>query len=224
MPLQLSGQSIEKMSVVLNMIKDYGEDFSLNIPRLEILEKGIHVLWGPSGAGKSTIFRILLGLESCPNFSWIWNDLDLAKMPPPDRRIGIVFQSLDLFPHLSSKANIFFPAKARHIDMKKAEARYETLKSILKLNLFENRRVELLSGGERQRVALSRALMSFPRILFLDEPFSSLDEALKDEARSLLKSIIAETDTPALLITHDERDLKILADRVTKIEKGKLLA
>lgn len=79
-----------------------------------------------------------------------------------------------------------------------------------------HRRAELLSGGEKQRVALARALMAFPKILFLDEPFSALDENLRQEARQLVKKLLNETQTPALLITHDEKDLQALADKVCR--------
>lgn len=210
------------MSIVENLKKNYNDEFIIDIDRWELLEKGIHVLWGPSGSGKSSIFRILIGLETCPGLRWQWGSEDLAQLKPADRNLGVVFQSLDLFPHLSARQNAFFPVRARKLNKENATQRYQKLKDILRLENFEDRQVEVLSGGERQRVAIARALMSFPRMLLLDEAFSALDEALRDEARKLLKVILEETQTPALLITHDERDLKILADRVSKIENGRI--
>lgn len=209
------------MSVVEHLKKTY-DDFHLDIPRWEILEKGTHVLWGPSGSGKTSVLRILLGLESSPGFTWKWNQEDLAQLSMKERRIGAVFQTLDLFPHLSAQQNIYFPVQARGIPEAQASERFEKLKGILELDSFLNRRAELLSGGEKQRVALARALMSFPRILFLDEPFSALDQRLKADARKLVKDILKETDTPALLITHDPQDVDFLADRVSEISQGKI--
>lgn len=210
------------MSLVENLNKKY-DDFVLRIPSLEILDQGVTVLWGPSGSGKTTVFRILLGLEPCNDLKWMWNGQDLAQLKPQDRQIGVVFQSYDLFPHLSAQENIWFAAQARKIEKSSAQKRFAQLVETLKLSACLNRKAELLSGGEKQRVALARALMAFPRILFLDEPFSALDENLRQEARQLVKKLLQETQTPALLITHDEKDLQALADKVCKIDQGQIL-
>lgn len=209
------------MSLVENLNKKY-DDFVLHVPSLEILDQGVTVLWGPSGSGKTTVFRVLLGLETCADLKWVWQGQDLAKLKPQDRQIGVVFQSYDLFPHLSAQENIWFAAQARKIEKQKAQKRFTQLVETLKLSACLNRKAELLSGGEKQRVALARALMAFPRILFLDEPFSALDENLRQEARQLVKKLLQETQTPALLITHDEKDLQALADKVCKIDQGKI--
>lgn len=210
------------MSVVLSLRKRF-ENFELDIPKWIIQDTGIHILWGPSGSGKTTIFRILMGLENCPGFSWKWGELDLAKLPIPERRLGVVFQTLDLFPHMSAKQNIYFPVKARGISKESAEKRFSQLNQILQMDRFLNQKVDTLSGGEKQRVALARAFMSFPRILLLDEPFSALDQGLKKEARALLRRLLDETQTPALLITHDEMDVHELGDSVSRIENGRIV-
>lgn len=209
------------MSLIEHLNKKY-QNFEIQIPRWEVLDRGVTALWGPSGSGKTTVFRILIGLEPCPGLKWKWDDEDLAQLPTPKRRLGVVFQGTDLFPHLTAEQNIFFPVKARKIPHSEANERFGMISQVLKLNSFLERRAELLSGGEKQRVAIARALMSFPRMMLLDEPFSALDDALKTEARQLLKTLLAETSTPALLITHDERDLDFLADQVTKIDFGRI--
>jgi ABC-type Fe3+/spermidine/putrescine transport system ATPase subunit len=211
------------VSIVTGLRKSYSPEFSLDIPNWEISESGVHVLWGPSGSGKTSIFRILLGLEECSSLSWVWAGENLASFPPRDRRIGWVTQSYDLFPHLSAQQNIYFASEARKIPCSQADERYQFLREKLNMSSFEKRSAELLSGGEKQRVAFARALMSFPKIIFLDEPFSALDTELKKEARAVLKDIIQATKIPALLITHDEEDVKALADQVTTIESGKIL-
>ncbi len=211
------------MSVVEHLNKKY-DGFEIQIPRWEILDEGVTALWGPSGSGKTSVFRVLLGLEECPGLKWTWGAEDLAQISTPERKLGVVFQSLDLFPHLSARQNIFFPVKARKIAASQAQDRFQRLNQVLHLDSFIDRRAELLSGGEKQRVALARALMSFPRMLFLDEPFSALDESLRGEARNFLKQLLSETKVPALLITHDERDLDVLAQKITRIENGRILA
>lgn len=209
------------MSVVEHLNKKY-DDFEIQIPRWEILERGVHVLWGPSGSGKTSVFRILIGLEKCPGFVWRWGDEDLASKNISDRRLGVVFQSLDLFPHLTARQNIYFSAQARKIEPERAEKRFKKMEQLLDMGSFLDRRAELLSGGEKQRVALARALMSFPRMLLLDEPFSALDSSLRVEARKLVKELIHETQTPTLLITHDSLDVDVLADKITEIRQGKI--
>ncbi|MFV8256404.1 ATP-binding cassette domain-containing protein [Bdellovibrio bacteriovorus] len=208
------------MSLVENLHRDYG-DFKLDIDTWEILDEGVTVLWGPSGSGKTSVFRILLGLENCPGFKWTYQGTDLAKLKTPDRHLGVVFQTLDLFPHLSAEENMMFAARARKVDPAKSSARLKELSSILKMESFLQRPAAVLSGGEKQRVAIARALMGEPRLLLLDEPFSALDQELRDESRKLVKSVIETEKIPTLLVTHDQRDVEILGNKVTTIRNGR---
>ncbi|PIS12162.1 MAG: thiamine ABC transporter ATP-binding protein [Bdellovibrio sp. CG10_big_fil_rev_8_21_14_0_10_47_8] len=210
------------MSLVESLLQKY-DGFELNISHWELLDQGVTALWGPSGSGKTSVLRVLLGLEDCPSLRWIWKGQDLAKLSTPDRHVGVVFQSLDLFPHLSAEQNIWFAAKARNVPKSQAKERFRDLNKVLQLESFLDRRSDLLSGGEKQRVAFARALMSFPRMLFLDEPFSALDETLRTEARRYLKDLLVATQTPALLITHDPRDLDVLAQKVSEIQGGRIV-
>lgn len=210
------------MSVVKNLIRDYG-NFKIEIPHWEIADHGVTALWGPSGSGKTSVFRVLLGLEPCPSLVWEFKGEDLAQKTLRDRGLGVVFQSYELFPHLSARDNILFAAEAKKIEKNEARAQVDLLSEKLGLRSCLDTKAQLLSGGERQRVALARALMSRPRLLMLDEPFSALDENLRAGARELVRDVLREENVPALLITHDERDLEILAQRVQKIERGRLI-
>lgn len=210
------------MSLVENLIRDYG-DFKIDIPEWRLADRGVTALWGPSGAGKTTVFRMLLGLEPCPGLKWELQGQDIAQLPVPQRRLGVVFQTLELFPHMTGEENILFAAQARRIDKYKGLKRLNELAHSLQLGSCLQRRARLLSGGEQQRVALARALIGEPRFLFLDEPFSSLDVQLRDEARNLVARAIHEHQTPTLLITHDPADLEVLANQVVRIENGKLV-
>ena len=215
------------MSIVKNLYKHYPssgsfESFSLNIPELEIADQGITVLSGPSGSGKTSLFRILLGLEPCDPYSWEFNGVDLATLPSGDRRIGVVFQDSELFPHMTSEENIRFAAEAR------GGCPYfpnflEKWVDALGIGACLKRNVGLLSGGERQRVALARCLATEPRFLLLDEPFSALDEPLKIELRTLLKRAVASLNIPALLVTHDRGDIEDLADHVILLKNGRIV-
>ncbi|HMN68909.1 MAG TPA: ATP-binding cassette domain-containing protein [Bdellovibrionales bacterium] len=206
------------MSLVENLRRDYG-DFRLEIPRWEIPDQGITALWGPSGSGKTSVFRCLIGLEETAGMRWTFKGEDLAAMPAPDRRLGVVFQSLELFPHMSAEENIRFAARARGVGAEEAKARVRDLAAELRMESYLKRRAHVLSGGEAQRVALARAIVAQPRFLFLDEPFSSLDAELRREARQTVKQVILRRKIPTLLITHDPDDIQELAGQVVKMKE-----
>jgi sulfate transport system ATP-binding protein/putative spermidine/putrescine transport system ATP-binding protein len=210
------------MSLIKNLIRDY-DGFKIEIPQWEISDQGITALWGPSGSGKTSIFRLLIGLEECPGLEWNFGGEDLARLPVPERRLGVVFQSLELFPHMSAEENILFAAEARKLDRAETQKRLAELAADLRLSGILQRKAAWLSGGEAQRVALARAVIGKPRFLFLDEPFSSLDHELKVEARALVRKVIDKFSLPTLLITHDENDLQALAQHIVKIRDGRLL-
>jgi ABC-type sugar transport system ATPase subunit len=210
------------LSVVKNLKKTQG-DFKIEIPEWLILDEGVTALWGPSGAGKSSVFRLLIGLEEAePGFTWNFGNEDIASLPVPQRNLGVVFQNLELFPHMTAKQNILFAARAREIAPEKANRRLIELAEALKIDPLLNRESRLLSGGERQRVAIARALIGEPRILLLDEPFSSLDEELRASARVLVREVLEREKIPALLITHDRADLDSMAGRVSEIRGGRI--
>lgn len=209
------------MSVVENLNKDYG-DFQISIPRWEIPDQGITALWGPSGSGKTSVFRLLIGLEPCPGLSWKFDGMDLAELDPPDRRLGVVFQNLELFPHMTAAENILFACRARGIHMSEAKDKMKDLAEELRMTSYLHRKAMVLSGGEAQRVALARAVVGKPRFLFLDEPFSSLDSQMREEARLLVMRVVKRLNIPTLLVTHDQEDLKALGQTIVKIRGGKL--
>ncbi len=210
------------MSLVENLRREY-DSFKIEIPRWEILDEGVTVLWGPSGSGKTSVFRVLLGLEECPGMNWDFQGENLARLKTPERRLGVVFQSLDLFPHMTAEENILFAARARKVNPQKVLKKIRDLKSQLQMERFFERKASVLSGGEKQRVALARALIGEPRLLLLDEPFSALDQELREESRRLLKTVVDVEKIPTLLVTHDQRDVEVLANKVTKIASGHLV-
>jgi sulfate transport system ATP-binding protein/putative spermidine/putrescine transport system ATP-binding protein len=209
------------MSWVRNLTYDFG-DFKIDVPEWEIADTGVTALWGPSGSGKTSIFRILLGLIDARGYSWDFKGVDLAKLPAPARRLGVVFQTLELFPHMTARENILFAAEARAIPKAEVEPHFQELVRKLALESCLDRRAAVLSGGEKQRVALARALIGRPRILFLDEPFSALDAGLRAEARALVKRTIEDEGIPTVLITHDREDLEAFGGRVTEIKDGRI--
>jgi sulfate transport system ATP-binding protein/putative spermidine/putrescine transport system ATP-binding protein len=211
------------MSHIQNLKAEYS-DFKIDIPSWEILDEGVTALWGPSGAGKTSVFRLLLGLDPTMGpYQWIVNGIDLAALPTSQKRLGVVFQSLELFPHMTALQNIRFAAQARKLSEEQTLTTLEELKELLQLEKFLYKPTRVLSGGEKQRVALARALMGRPRVLFLDEPFSALDSQLKESARELIRRTISAQKIPTVLVTHDRSDVDALASQVTEIFEGRLV-
>lgn len=209
------------MSLVEKLTIEYS-DFSIQIENWELLDVGVTVLWGPSGSGKTSVFRGLLGLENVKECKWKFLGIDLGLLPARKKNIGVVFQNYDLFPHMTAYENIHFAAEAKKVDRSTFHAQLKLISKRLKIEAIMNKKAPLLSGGEQQRVAMARAVVGKPRLLFLDEPFSALDEELKQESRELVRDFIKEQNIPVLLITHDKRDVDFLADKVSEIKEGRI--
>lgn len=211
------------MSVIKNL-KYKLNDFELSADQLEWPDHGITVLQGASGSGKSTFLSLLIGtLETKTPWQWDFQGTDLCRLSISDRRLGVVFQNYELFPHMSAEENVQIVMRARHPKSEHTDMNKKIVQMKLELGLEKcwDTKAHHLSGGEKQRVALLRAVISRPRLLLLDEPFSALDENLREEARLLLKSFIERVGIPALVITHDEKDVKALAHAVFHLENGR---
>lgn len=194
------------MSVIKNL--NYKIDsLQINISHWEIAETGVTALVGPSGSGKSTILKLLIGLLTCKEMSWIFLDKDISKLPIGEKNLGVVFQTLDIFPHMTTEENIRFAGQSKKMSDIKIKEKLQMLIEKLNLQSCLKTKGEFLSGGEKQRVALARALMGEPRILLLDEPFNALDVSVRKEARLLVKNILNEMKIPAIIVTHDEADV-----------------
>lgn len=196
------------MSTVKNINLKLGS-FHLKKEQVEILDQGITLIWGPSGCGKSSFLKALMGYHQCPEMSWMFKGQDLNLLPAGKRPIGILFQSYDLFPHMTAKENIEFALKAKGQILADTEDYWNKIKELLQLESFLDTKASNLSGGESQRTALARALITKPEILLLDEPFSALDKSRRQNARQLLSNVVEDFNIPALIVSHDEDDREL---------------
>lgn len=199
------------------------QGFELNCPELQFESHGITAIRGPSGSGKTTFFKILIGEYLPQNWSWRLDGQELSQLEVSERKLGVVFQSYELFPHLTAEENVKIVMKARNNFTTDALEQLEKYKMQMQLDFCWHTHAQNLSGGEKQRTAVLRAIMSKPKLILMDEPFSALDPALRQESRLLVKSVIAAAAIPALMITHDEEDCRQLADRTIQMHEGRFL-
>ena len=179
-------------------------------------------LVGPSGSGKTTTLRLLAGLEIPDHGRILVDGRDLARTPPDQRGVALVFQGHALFPHLTVRENLGLNLKLRRIPTSEAAARVKTVAESLGLASFLNRLPEQLSGGEKQRVALGRALVGRPQVLLLDEPLSDLDAPLRTTLRAELRHTARTQHLTVLHVTHDQREALALGNRVAVLQNGNL--
>lgn len=191
--------------------------FALNVEF--IVENEILCIMGESGSGKTSILNSIAGLLTPDKGDIILDDnilfSDKINLKPQERNIGYVFQDYALFPNMSVKDNIFF----MNPDKDYANSLIEKLGIEYLLENFPN----TLSGGEKQKVSIVRALANKPRLLLMDEPFSSIDEKFKNKFYEELIEIKKSLDVPIMMVTHNRHEAEILADRLIFIDKGKIL-
>jgi len=180
-------------------------------------------LLGPSGCGKSTTLRLIAGLEPLDGGRILFDGADSANLPVQARRLGLVFQHLALFPHMTVAANIAFGLRVRGLDRTAIAARVAEMLALVQLEGLEGRFPRQLSGGQMQRVALARTLVTDPVMLMLDEPFSSLDANLRVQMRSFLSRVQRQLGITTLLVTHDQTEALELSDRVAVMFGGSIV-
>ena len=177
-------------------------------------------LLGESGAGKSTILKVIAGILLQDGGSVLFDGAPVDGLPAHRRGIGFVFQDVRLFPHMTVEENVAYPLRMAGVGKRERLARAGELLERVQLPGFGPRRVQTLSGGQAQRVALARALAAAPAALLLDEPFSGLDESLRDDMRSLLLRLHREDGLTVLMVTHDANEAIMMSDRIVALDGG----
>ncbi len=180
-------------------------------------------LMGPSGAGKSTLIHAIAGLVPYGG-SVLLDGRPVDRLPSYKRRMGVVFQDLFLFPHLSVRSNLTIAMARLSLGKREERDRSSDLLTRFGLRRLADRRPDDLSGGERQRVALARAMASAPRLLLLDEPLSSLDADTATALRREIRCFQQKSRITTILVTHSREEAAELGDRIGVMEGGKLMS
>lgn len=187
------------------------------------VEKGEFIsLLGPSGCGKTTTLQMIAGLVRPSSGTIMMGGRDITHMPPPQRQLGVVFQSYALFPHMTVAQNVSFGLEMRKIAKAERETRIKDILALVHLSALADRYPREMSGGQRQRVAIARALVINPPVLLLDEPLSNLDAQLREEMQFELRRIQQAVGITTIMVTHDQAEALSISDRVVVMEKGKI--
>ncbi|MBI3039493.1 ABC transporter ATP-binding protein, partial [bacterium] len=174
-------------------------------------------------SGKTVLIETLMGLHLFSGGKVFINDMEVSQLPPEQRQVAYLPQDYGLFPHLGVKDNVLFGARARKFPKELMEQRLKEVSNLLEImHLLTRPNVSTLSGGERQRIAMARALIFEPAILFLDEPFAAIDENLKRQLQKKLREIKTNLGITIFHVTHDHHEAYYLGDKIGVILSGKL--
>ena len=199
--------------------------FSIHNLDLTIPDGKTVVVLGPSGCGKTTLLKIIAGLIPPDSGEVRYDGVNMNDVPPSERRAGMVFQSYALYPHLDSRTNVLsyfhFRKKTRELSVM-ATAKYQRTSELMgvELEYLLDRKPTKLSGGEKQRVALGRCITRDPTLFLLDEPFSNLDQALREKYRVNLRILLRQFGITTVYVTHDHYEALILADLLVIMNRG----
>jgi ABC-type Fe3+/spermidine/putrescine transport system ATPase subunit len=202
--------------------KTFAGSVALEDITLDFVPGGFNTLLGPSGCGKTTLLRIVAGFDAPDAGRVLIGGVDRTGSPVWRRRIGFVFQSYALWPHMSVFENVAYGLRLRRIRAADVAARVERMLSAMGLAGAGGRPPGQLSGGQQQRVALARALVLEPELLLLDEPLSNLDARLRVEMRREIRQVQREAGVTTLYVTHDQEEALELSDVIAVMSRGRV--
>ena len=199
------------MLEVRDVTVSFDDRVVLDHVNLRVADAEVVALLGPSGSGKSTLLRVIAGILEPDAGSVLVDGVVVDGVPPHRRRVGMVFQDEQLFPHLDVAGNIAFGLRMKGVDRPTSERRVIEWLDRIGLADRASQNVATLSGGEVRRVALARALAAEPKVLLLDEPFTGLDTGMRESLTELVRDLLARTGTTAILVSHDDDDVAHIA-------------
>ena len=203
--------------------KSFGKTRAVDGVSLDIRENEFFALLGPSGCGKTTLLRMLAGFETPDSGTILLSGNDISPLPPEKRPLNLMFQSYALFPHMTVRQNLNYGLEMERLSRRLIRERVDETLASTDLTALADRKPDQLSGGQKQRVALARALVKRPRVLLLDEPLGALDKKLRERMQLELKRLQNEAGITFVIVTHDQEEALVMADRMAILKDGKLL-
>ena len=212
---------LEAVDVAIeNLSLAYDASNVLNDVNLTIKAGELFTFLGPSGSGKSTLLRAIAGFGPQPKGKILIGGIDVSKMAPWARNVGMVFQSYALWPHMSVRKNIAFGLEERKVPAEEIKHRVNAALNLVDLSEYGDRRPSQLSGGQQQRVALARTIVVEPRVLLLDEPLSNLDASLRNQMRRYILELQRKLRLTTIFVTHDQEEANTISDRIAVLNQG----
>ncbi|WP_112313124.1 ABC transporter ATP-binding protein [Pseudogemmobacter bohemicus] len=208
---------------VQDLEKRFGTQRAVDGVSLDIRQGEFFALLGASGSGKTTLLRMLAGFEAPSSGRVLLDGQDITALAPNRRPVNLMFQSYALFPHMTVAKNIAYGLEMERLARGEIAARVDEMLAKVQLAHLAGRKPDQLSGGQRQRVALARALVKRPKLLLLDEPLGALDKKLRSEMQLELKRIQHEFGITFIVVTHDQEEALVMADRIAILKDGSLL-
>jgi putative spermidine/putrescine transport system ATP-binding protein len=215
--------SIGGRLVVTELSKVYGEVLALAPSSIRIEAGEFFSIIGPSGSGKSSLLGMIAGFVT-PSAGKIEIDgVDVVRVPPYRRQVGMVFQNYALFPHMTVFENVAFPLRLRSVPNREVKERVGRMLEMVRLPEAGPRAITQLSGGQQQRIALARAAIYDPRILLMDEPLGALDKNLREEMQYEIKQFHQRIRATIVYVTHDQGEAAALSDRIAVMNRAKII-
>jgi len=206
-----------------SVTKSFGAVRAVDGISLDIYENEFFALLGPSGCGKTTLLRLLAGFENLTSGQILLLGKDIAPLPPEKRPLNLMFQSYALFPHMTVRQNLSYGLEMENLPKTEIRERVDAILATTDLSALADRKPEQLSGGQKQRVALARALIKRPKVLLLDEPLGALDKKLRERMQLELKRLQHDVGITFIIVTHDQEEALVMADRIAILNHGKIL-
>ncbi|MDD7740465.1 MAG: ABC transporter ATP-binding protein [Fusicatenibacter sp.] len=208
--------------VIENLTKKFSKTDGVENISLTVKEHELLTLLGPSGCGKTTILRAIGGFHSIDSGRILLDGQEIQNLPPEKRPTGMVFQSYNLWPHMTVYENMAFGLKIRKHSREQMRQEISEMLKLVRMDGTEKKYPGQLSGGQQQRIAIARALVLQPSVLLLDEPFSALDAKIRGQMREELKRIQREAGLTVIFVTHDQEEAMAISDRIAVMRKGYL--
>lgn len=206
--------------IIENLTKKFGKNEGVENINLSVKEHELLTLLGPSGCGKTTILRAIGGFNQIDSGRILLDGKEIQNLQPEKRPTGMVFQSYNLWPHMTVYENMAFGMQIRKCPKEQIKKEIKKMLELVRMEGSEKKYPSQLSGGQQQRIAIARALVLKPSLLLLDEPFSALDAKIRGQMREELKRIQREAGLTVIFVTHDQEEAMAISDRIAVMRRG----